>query len=156
MLQNSMKPPLPFLTALLIGSIGAVGQACLLYHELASCYPYKVVDYTFYKSIADIGLYLSSLIAILAGFALGRKKYFLATILPVVSCPLVFAVVFKAVSLIRELNGVVPDWRFDGETPSTAAQGFFTYSLSLMVAGLVVGIITALILSLFLKRKKLV
>ncbi|HEY8560406.1 MAG TPA: hypothetical protein VIL74_08505 [Pyrinomonadaceae bacterium] len=156
MLQNAIKSPFPFLTALLIGGIGAVGQASLLYHELADCYPYKVVDYAFYKGIADIGLYLSPLIAIIAGFALGLKKHSLAIILPVVSCPLVFAVVFKAVSLIRELNGVVPDWKFDGKTPSTAAQDFFTYSLSLTVTGLVVGVISALILSFLLKPKKLV
>ncbi len=156
MLQNSLKSRLPFLIALLIGSIGAVGQAYLLYHELADSYPYKVVDYPFYKGIADIGLYLSPLIAIIAGFTLGLKKKLLAIILPVASCPLVFAVVFKAVSFIRELNGVVPDWSFDGKTPLTAAQGFFTYSLSLTITGLVVGVISALILSLVLKPKKLV
>jgi hypothetical protein len=151
-----MKSPLPFLITLLIGVVGAVGQAYLLYHELADSYPYKVVDYWFYKGIADIGLYLSPLIGILAGFTLGLKKNLLAIILPVVSCPLVFAVVFKAVSFTRELNGVVPDWSFDGKTPSIAAQGFLTYSLSLTVAGLVVGIITHFILLLFIKPKKLV
>ena len=155
MFQNSNRTRLLFLVALIIGSIGAAGQAYLLHHELVHSYPYKVVDYPFYKGIADFGVYLAPPIAIICGLLFGLKRWWLAIFIPVFSCPLLFSVVFKTVSIMRESNGIVSNWSFDGKTPETAAQGFFLYTVSLSIAGLIVGTICSLILSRLSKPKKL-
>lgn len=155
MFQTFTKSIWLFLIGLIIGGIGAAGQAFLLHHELVDCYPYKVVDYSFYKGIADFGVYLALPIAIISGVAFGLKRWWLAIFVPVFSCPLLFAAVFKTISILREWNGVVSDWSFDGKTPETIAQGFFLYTISLASSSLIVGAICSLILWRLSMPKKL-
>lgn len=155
MFEDFTKSRLLLLIALTIGSIGAIGQSWLLYHELVDCYPYKVVDYTFYKGIADFGVYLALPTAIVLGLLSGLKRWWLVTFVPVFLCPLLFAVVFKTISILSEQNGAISSWSFDGEKPETAAQVFFLYTVSLAITGLIVGAICNLILLRLSKPKKL-
>ncbi len=156
MLEETSRLRLIFLTGLVIGGIGALGQAYLLYHELVHTYPYKIMDYPFYKSIANVGVLFAPFIAVVSGLLFGLKRFWLASIIPVISCPLLFAGVFKTASIVREWNGVVDAGiNFDGKTPAMAAQDFFSYTVSLAIVGLIIGGICSFILSRFFKAKKL-
>ena len=140
--------------ALIIGGIGACGQAYLLHHELVDCLPYKVVDYVFYCHIANVGVCFSPLLAIICGGLFGIKRFWLAAILPVICCPLLFAVIFKIYSVVyQESNALVG---FDGKTSATLFQDFFLYTVSLAITGSIIGAICSFILSRILKEKRFV
>lgn len=139
-----------FLIALIIGGIGAFGQAYMLYHELAECYPYKIVDYYFYKNIAITGLYSAPLLAVFIGFLLGWKRFWLTTIAPVVLCPLFFAFIFKSFSFFHDKT-----WSFDGKSSETIVYDFVLYTISLSITGLVIAMFCNFLLSFLSKRNKL-
>ena len=151
------KSRLFFLVALVIGSIGASGQSYLLYHELVHTYPYKIMDSAFYESIANVGVYFATIVAVIVGFLLGLRRFWLAIVAPVVFCPLLFAAIFKAFSLVRgQLDNLEnATWNFDGKTPAMAAQEFFVYTMSLAIAGLIIGGICSFLLSWLSKERKL-
>ncbi len=155
MIQAPTKLRLLFSVALIIGGIGAIGQAWLLYHELADCYPYKMMD-AVYKTIANIGLYLAPFIAIAGGLLFGLKRLWLTPIISVTLCPLIFACVFKMALIVNEWNGIANrDWSFDGKTRAMAEQDFFSYTIWLAVIGLIVGACSSSILALLSKLRKL-
>jgi len=149
MLKETSKLRLIFLTGLVIGGIGALGQAYLLYHEVVHTYPYKIMDYPFYKSIANVGVLFAPFIAVVSGLLFGLKRFWLASIIPVISCPLLFAGVFKMVSIVRVWRGELDTGMsyFDGKTPAMAAQDFLLYSVSLAIVGLIIGGICSFLLS---------
>ena len=157
MFRKISNSRLIFLVALVVGSIGACGQAYLLHHELVDCLPYKVIDAEFYRNIAKTGVYFASLVAIASSFLFGLKRFWLATIIPVLSCPLLFAVVFKAASVIREWSaGVELDAGVGDFTSAVAAQKFYSYAVSLAITGLIIGAICSFLLSWLSKERKLV
>lgn len=160
MFGKTSKSRLIFLAALIIGGIGACGQSYLVHHDLINTYPYKIMSSPppeFYRSIANSGVYLAPALAILGGFLFGLKKFWLATIVPVVLCPLLFAAVFKTASLMREWSGVVDAGRnFDDTRPAVVAQEFYFGMLSYAVAGLITGGICCFLLSWLAKDRKLV
>jgi hypothetical protein len=137
--------------AIAFGVIGACGQAYLLYHELVNCLPYKEMDGDFYERIAVVGVISAPLIAISAGFLLARRRFWLATVGPVVLCPLIFAGIFEIFSLLRVLSGVADSVHWDGRNSSMVALEFFQYTLSLAGTGLVVGGICSFLLFLILR-----
>ncbi len=149
------KSRLFFLVAVVIGGIGAAGQAYLLYHELVNCLPYKVIGSGLYQSIANVGVWVAPLVAIIGGLLFGLKKFWLAAIVPVFSCPLLFAGVFKAASIVRVWSiGVETVGDFGDFTPAVAAQGFYSYTVSLVIVGLVVGAICSFMLSWLSKKER--
>jgi hypothetical protein len=157
MFEQISKSRLVFFVALAIGGIGACGQAYLLHHELVDCLPYKVIYAGFYPNIAKIGVYFAPFIAIASGFLFGRKRFWLATIIPVLSCPLLFAVVFKAASVIREWSvGVELDSGFGDFTSAVAAQKFYSYVVSLTITGLIIGVVCSFLLLWLSKERKFV
>lgn len=150
--QNS-KSRLMFLVALIIGGIGACGQAYLLYHELANCLPYKMINFYFYRSIANVGIWVAPVIAVVAGLLFGLKRIWLVVLLPVILCPLVFLVVFKLASLTQERIAPATEGTTDFH-PETAAQTFYSYTFSLALTGLIVGAVCIFLLSRFSKSGK--
>lgn len=120
-------------------SVGAVGQAYLLYHELVNSYPYKVMSFppaSFYESIAIWGIFVSPLIAIGSSVVVGSRNRWWAGILPVALCPLIFLAVFVVFTLVRSASGVVETGRnFDGTKATTVAFGFVSYVFWLSIAG---------------------
>ena len=87
----------------------------------------------------------------------GLKRFWLATIVPIVLCPLVFVAVFKTLSLMREWNGVVDVGRnFDDTKPAIVPQEFYSGMVSYAVAGLIIGGICCFLLSWLAKDRKLV
>lgn len=138
--------------ALVLGAIGACGQGYLLYHELVDCLPYKVMDVT-YESIARTGVWLAPLIAILVGTLFVRKRFWLSLVLPVILSPLIFAAVYKIFSVV---NGLVADLNAFGDfTTAMASRQFYSYCLSLIVTGFIIGAILALFLLFLTKPRKL-
>jgi hypothetical protein len=156
MFGKTSKSRLFFLVAIVIGGIGALGQAYLLYHELVNCPPYKVIDADFYRSIARVGVYFAPLVAVVSGLLFGLKRLWLATIVPVFSCPLLFAGVFKAASIVREWNvGVETVADFGDFTPAVAAKDFYSYTISLVITGLIISVICSFLLVWLSKERKL-
>jgi hypothetical protein len=156
MFEQTSKLRLIFFIAFIIGGIGACGQAFLLYHELVNNYPYKVIDFNFYRSIASTGVYSALIIAVICGFLFGLKRFWLAVVTPVVLCPLLFAVVFKTASVSQKLSiGAEADTGFGDFTPAIASQEFYSYAVSLAIAGLIVGGICSFLLSWLSRDRKL-
>ena len=150
------KSRLFFLVAIVIGGIGALGQAYLLYHELVNCLPYKVIGSGLYQNTANVGVWFAPLVAIVGGLLFGLKRFWLAAIVPVFSCPLLFAGVFKAASIVHEWSvGVETVADFGDFTPIVAAKGFYSYTLSLAITGLIIGVICSFLLLWLSKERKL-
>ena len=146
-----------FLVAILIGGIGAFGQAYLLYHELVNCLPYKVIGSGLYQNIANVGVWVAPIVAILGGLLFGLKRFWLAAIVPVFSCPLLFAGFFKVASIVRERSvGVETGADFGDFTPAVAAKDFYSYTISLAITGLIIGVICSFLLVWLSKERKLV
>src|SRR5258708_5641942 len=103
------KSRIRFLLSVIVASIGAIGQAYLLYHELSDCYPYKVMSFPpaeFYSQVAAEAIFVAPVIAIIVGLLFDRKRHWLALVLPVVFCPAVFIVIFLANIFARRWNGI--------------------------------------------------
>lgn len=141
-----------FLVAISVGSIGAIGQAYILRHELVDCYPYKVINGDFYTSIANIGIYFAPITAIFGGILLGTKKSQLAISTPVVLCPLLFSFVFFFYSEIKADENF--SWHFDGKTSEIVIRDFFFYSVFLSLLGLFISGICGFILYRYSLNKK--
>ena len=143
---------------LVIGGIGAFGQAALLWHELVNTYPYKMMSYpsgAFYAGIGNTGLLAAPILAILALNLSRPRRLWIAPALPVVLCPVIFWGVYKAAFLLREVRGSVEVGRnFDGTTPAMVEQQFTHYALSLGLAGLCIGLTCGFVLWLVFRLKR--
>jgi len=159
MFGKSSKSWLIFLVALVIGSIGACGQAFLIHHDLVDTYPYKIMSNPpaeFYAEIANVGFYIALISAIIFGFLLGLKRFWLATIVPVVVCPLVFALIFRNGMILNERSCIVRLVKnFDDVKPEAVAQNFYFDIASYTIAGLIVGAICCFLLMWLTKERKL-
>jgi hypothetical protein len=142
------------LVAILIGCIGAIGQAYMLHHELADCYPYKIVNWSFYNDIAQVGIYFAPFIAISFGIFFNFKRFWLMSVIPVVLCPLLFSIVFISFSLFRVDENI--EWFFDGQTTTGATLSFVSYSVKLSLVGFIIGGICSYILKRFSVNDRLV
>src|SRR4051812_8237266 len=110
--------------ALVIGGIGAFGQSFLIHHDL-ECYPYKIMSFPpveFYEGIGESGVYLAPALAIFIGILFGLKRFWLATMVPVVACPLVFAVIFKTATFMRVQSGILDLGRNFDDTKPTVVE----------------------------------
>jgi hypothetical protein len=151
-----MFSKIKLIVAFIIGIIGVIGQSYLLHHELIDCYPYKIMSSpppSFYENIATYGIYFAPTISIFISILIGLKRNWLITILPVVLCPLIFAIVFSINSIANRLmenNDLVRN--FDGTLPETVALGFFFYTIELSFFGLFIGGICSFLL---FRRKEL-
>jgi hypothetical protein len=154
--MSETRPILKFsIAALVIGAVGAFGQAYLLHHELADTLPYKVVDAGFYTSIARTGMWLAPLLTVLVGCIFIRRQFWLSLILPVLLTPVVFAVIYKVFHLVHGLS-IAADPHASGDfTRANAAEQFYAYCTSLASVGLIIGAILAVILWFIAKPRKL-
>lgn len=152
------KSRLIFFIAIAIGSVGAIGQAFMLRHELVDCYPYKMMSFPpsdFYKSIGNFGVFIAPVVATGGGLLFGRLKFWLASIIPVVLCPILFSIVYKLAFFIRQSNGISDIGRnFDGTLPEIVARNFFIYSLEVSLVGLIIGASCGFLLSRLFKVEK--
>lgn len=151
MFEQNLHTKTIFISALLIGIIGASGQSFILNHELVDCYPYKVIDGFFYQNIAKSGVYIAPLIGIAFGFYFGIRKFWLASIAPVILCPLIFA--FLA-GVFTFFNADANAPYFDGKSINDATGEFTIFALNLAAVGLVISLIVNFVLSYFSKKLK--
>ena len=158
MIEETSKHRWAFPAALVISSVGAFGEAALLWHKLVNSYPYKVMSFPsgdFYASIGYTGLLVAPLLSLVVLYLSKPARLWLAPALPVVLCPVFFWCVYKAAFLLRELTGNVEVGRnFDNTTPAMVEQEFAYHALSLGVAGLCVGMVCGLVLWLLFKSKQ--
>jgi hypothetical protein len=130
------------LAVLVVSGIGAVGQAGLLFHELVDTYPFKVMSFPppeFYERIGYAGVIIGPVIAVAAGIFWGRRRTWLAAVLPVGLCPLIFDAVFLLSTIARKLN--VPEEvgrNFDNTDPFIVGVNFIIYTLGLAAVGSIV------------------
>lgn len=156
MIQSVAKLHLILLIAIVVSSIGVLGQTYLLHHEIVDCLPYKVLNPELYQTIANIGVWIAPTIAVISGWLFGLKRLWLAPVIPVVLCPLLFAGIYKIISVVSgSANAADQVANFDSLTQIPAAQRFFSYSVSLAIAGLVIGLICSLLLMFISKSRSL-
>jgi hypothetical protein len=117
----------------------AIGQSCILYHDLRDTYPYKVMSFPpaeFYKQIAAIGILIAPILAIFVGALFLLKRHWIAFVLPVAVCPVAFAMIFLIMTDVRRWNGIEDVGRnFDGTNPNSVATGFVTNALVMAAVG---------------------
>lgn len=143
------------IVAFFVGAIGACGQAYLVYHELADCLPFKVVDADFYRTIARVGIWLAPLIAVVVGILFVRKRFWFSLVLPVLLTPVVFAGIYKTFHVVYGLNTIVEPVAWGDFTTARAAERFYAYCVSLAFTGFIIGAILALLLWFITKPRKL-
>ena len=127
----------------IIGSIGATGQAWILFHLLADCYPYKMMSQPpseFYLGIACVGGLASPIAAVTAAWRL-CAKFKVISALPAVAAllgPLLFLFVFFVAHLVAGVEMRASE-NFDHTTPLDAAYGFAKSGLQLIAVGVGIG-----------------
>jgi len=110
----------------------------------------------FYAEIANVGFYIALISAIIFGFLLGLKRFWLATLVPIVACPLVFALIFRNGMILNERSCVVRlVENYDDIKPEAVAQNFYFDIASYTIAGLIVGAICCFLLMWLTKERKL-
>ena len=144
--------------ALLVGGVGAFGQAALIWHRLVNTYPYKVMSFPsgdFYAGVGNTGLLVAPILAIVALYLLKLRRLWPVPAVPVVLCPLFFWCVYKASFSLREMRGNVEVGRnFDGTTPAMVEREFAHHVLSLSLTGLCIGLACGLVLWLVFKSRQ--
>src|SRR5215510_12275917 len=113
---------------IIIGGIGATGQALILFHLLADCYPYKMMSQPpseFYLVIACVGGLASPIAAVTAARSL-CTKFKVISALPAVAAllsPLLFLFIFVVAHLVAGVE-MRASGNFDRTTPLDAAYEF--------------------------------
>jgi hypothetical protein len=131
------------LLPIIIGGIGATGQALILFHLLADCYPYKMMSQPpseFYLVIACVGGLASPIAAITAARSL-CAKFKVISALPAVAAllsPLLFLFIFVVAHLVAGVE-MGASGNFDRTTPLDAAYEFVRSGLQLIAAGVGIG-----------------
>jgi hypothetical protein len=141
--------------ALVIGGVGAFGQAALLWHELVNCLPYREMS-DLSAGIGYTGLLAAPILAIVALNLLKPMRLWLVPMLPVVFCPVFFWGMYKAAFLLRGRGGNVAavGGDFYEATAALAERQFAHYAMSLGLTGMCAGIVCGLVLWLLFKSKR--
>ncbi len=126
-----------------IGSLGAIGQALWLRHELVDSYPFKVMGPLsyLYQHIGDVGGLISPAVAIAAIFMFRSARKYWLPVVPVVVCPLIFWLVFEYLSWKSSFSsGYMTQPQFEDDTGESVRLLFVRTSLILSAAGFVIGL----------------
>ena len=146
-----MKDRISRLVCVAIGSIGTIGQAIWLRHDLVDTYPYKMMGplSDLYYQIGNFGGIIAPVVSIAALFGfLSVKKFFLPAV-PVLICPLVFWAVFEFVFWRGPYHGAAMlVSRFDHTTGASVHWLFVKTTLTLAGVGLLIGLASGGLVSL--------
>src|SRR5262245_3271085 len=84
---------------LALGSIGVIGQAILLRHDLSDSYPYKLMGQLSdqYAQIGNLGVVIAPALSIATIFIFPSARRFLFPAVATLICPLIFLIVFEYV-----------------------------------------------------------
>jgi hypothetical protein len=138
---------------LIVGEMGALGQALLLHHELIDTLPYKAMSvelFFTYMAIARTGVWSAFILSVLIGAYLGRYRVWLTVLVPVILSPIVFGLVYKAYSMLYLMEPASSYGEFGTEA---AAGQFYQYCFSLVCGGILVG--TPLCAIMYFIQKKI-
>ena len=129
-------------SAIAVGFVGASGQALLLYHDLADCYPYKAMSNpsgSFYALLGLLGLIVAPPAALLICRVVSVRSIAYVPAVATLVSPGIFLLLFYLGHL---LTGVDLDntANFDGNTPMVPLGEFTHYAAELALAGVVVGL----------------
>ena len=134
------------LLLVIIGGVGALGQAAILFHELMDSYPYKIMSQPpadFYARIARIGIVIGPVVAILVALWLCRKAALALPSVATLLCPGVYLLVFIVTHIIASVD-MDSTSNFDQTTPMSVMYGFAGQAGGLAAAGVVCGAICGL------------
>ena len=137
------------LAGLAIGTVGSLGKAFLLRHELVDCLPYKEANAPLYASIADIGIWLAPLAAILAAVYFVRRSVWLSLAVPVGISPITFTLIYWVADRGSDTIG------YGDLSAATAAKQFYSYSTELFVAGILIALLIAACIVFFTRPPSL-
>lgn len=127
---------------IVIGSIGAFGEAILIRHELVDCYPYKVSRYSnLYDQIANTGFFLIPIVAIGITLFFVSEKRFWTTAMPAFLCPLIFLLLFEYFTWTNPAYGEDVRNGIKDFSSVEANRQFVTYIFQLSLKGLVTGLL---------------
>ena len=136
-----MRFETPRIVANVIGAFGACGQALLLLHDLADCYPYKMMSHpsgSFYEMIGYAGGLVSPLLAIGVSWWLSKRIISYTPAVTCLLCPLVFLVVFAVSHGLTGVDMGNTD-NYDQTTPAAVFSEFANQALSLLLSGVMIG-----------------
>lgn len=141
-----MRVDTPRVVANVIGGIGACGQALLLLHELADCYPYKMMSNpsdSFYAGIAYVGALVAPLLAIAGSWKLSGRNTSYTPAITCLLCPLVFLTVFVVAHGLAGVD-LGNTQNFEQTSPATVFFEFANKALNLLLEGVVIGTFTGI------------
>lgn len=126
---------------LVIGSIGAIGQAFLIRHELVDCLPYKMANPELYEHIANVGFFVAPAVAIISAMLLVSEKRFWTAAIPVLLCPLVFLLLFDYFTWVTPNYGQsAMNTQGDFGIVKSSLE-FVRFAFRLSTAGVIIGLI---------------
>ncbi len=136
---------------LAIGVFGAVGQAYLLHHELQDTLPYTVMGDDVFPWIATVGVIVAPMTGILIAALLSIRSAWFGTLVPVLFCSIVFALIFKVIYLRRGLDAMAESAHADF-TYSKCAEQFYSYAFSLSGVGVIIALLSSILLAFIFKE----
>ena len=155
MKSQNLKDQLATYAALLVGGIGAIGQAMILQNTLVWSYPFKMMDMPpseFYARIGYVGAYASPVVAIAAAYFVRSAKRYLIPAIPVILCPLTYWLIFETFFFLSPYRGAqMTERNFEGYTGATARYAFLFEVLALIFWGAVIGLAAGLFIHLLSK-----
>jgi hypothetical protein len=131
------------ITNMVIGAIGATGQAGLLAHTLES-YPFKILASPpgrFYSSVGWALFFIAPFLSLLALYLLRSFGSPLVTAIPVGACPLLYWTMFRLTFLFSGYHYAAPFTGNDLVATSAIEHDFSNLILWLTVSGFIVGLV---------------
>jgi hypothetical protein len=132
----------------IIGGIGAMGQAAILSHYLADCYPYKAMSQPpaeFYTLIACVGAVIAPVAAMAVAWRLCARATSALPVIATLLCPAGYLLVFVGAHVVVgvEMSATA---NFDHTTPMEVVYDFAGRVGGLAAAGVGVGAVCGLAL----------
>lgn len=163
LLNDDLNARIAFLVGVLVGAIGAIGQAVVMHNTLYHSYPFKMMSvppFTLYGWIGEVGLYVAPTFAIVITLCCRSVRQFLIPVIPVIICPLVYWFIFEITFAFSSYDqAAMRESNFDDYTGETARYyfGFEVGGLALWgtVIGAAAGVAIAAVSSFFAKRKSI-
>lgn len=163
LINDDLNLRIAYIVGVLVGAIGAIGQAVFMHNTLYHSYPFKMMSvppFTLYGWIGEVGLYAAPTVAIAITLCCRSVRQFLIPVIPVIICPLVYWFIFEITfafspydqAAMQELNL----FNYTGET-ARYYFGFEVGGLALWgtIIGAVAGVGIAAVSSFFAKRKSI-
>ena len=143
------------ITNIVLGAVGAIGQAGLLAHTLES-YPFKILSSPpgrFYSTVGWTLFFVAPVLSLLLLYVLRSVGSPLATTIPVTACPLLYWTLFRLIFLFAGYHYL----EFGGSdfvATASIESDFSTQVLSLTVSGFVAGLIGGFVVWLLYRNAR--